>query len=208
MRLANTVQNDAQHFSESGLLAKLLRYAYGIRTGIDECNLSNRKSCQFSICVSHLDCIIAWSLADLSSPFLADRWGRKLPIFVGCLLMVLGGLLGAFCNSYGMYVAGRLLLGIGNSLAQMASPILLTEIAHPQHRGKVTTVYNCLWNLGALVVAWLAWGTMQIHSDWSWRILTLLQIFPAVIQLTFIYCKSYEFFIADFGHLELFSDFE
>ncbi|CAG7942943.1 unnamed protein product [Penicillium salamii] len=120
-------------------------------------------------------------------PFLADRWGRKLPIFLGCLLMILGGLLGTFCNGYGMYVAGRLLLGIGNSLAQMASPILLTEIAHPQHRGKVTTIYNCLWNLGALVVAWLAWGTMQIHSDWSWRVLTLLQIFPAVIQLVFIY---------------------
>jgi MFS family permease len=103
--------------------------------------------------------------------------------------MIVGGLLGAFCNGYGMYVAGRLLLGIGNSLAQMASPILLTEIAHPQHRGKITSIYNCLWNLGALVVAWLAWGTMQIHSNWSWRILTLLQIFPAVIQLTFIWCK-------------------
>lgn len=49
-----------------------------------------------------------------------------------------------------MYVAGRLLLGFGNSLAQMASPVLLTEICHPQHRGKVTTIYNCLWNLGAL----------------------------------------------------------
>lgn len=104
--------------------------------------------------------------------------------------MILGGLLGAFCNGYGMYVAGRLLLGIGNSLAQMASPILLTEIAHPQHRGKVTTIYNCLWNLGALVVAWLAWGTMQIKSNWSWRSLTLLQIFPAVIQIVFIYCES------------------
>jgi MFS family permease len=130
---------------------------------------------------------------DFASPFFADRWGRKLPIFLGCLLMILGGLLGAFCNGYGMYVAGRLLLGIGNSLAQMASPILLAEIAHPQHRGKVTSIYNCLWNLGALVVAWLAWGTMQIHSDWSWRILTLLQILPAVIQLSFIWCKSCEF---------------
>ena len=47
-------------------------------------------------------------------------------------------------------VSGRLFLGFGNSLAQMASPVLLTEICHPQHRGKVTTIYNCLWNLGAL----------------------------------------------------------
>jgi MFS family permease len=49
-----------------------------------------------------------------------------------------------------VYVVGRLLLGFGNSLAQMASPVLLIELCHPQHRGKVTTIYNCLWNLGAL----------------------------------------------------------
>ncbi|KAJ5355922.1 General substrate transporter [Penicillium concentricum] len=120
-------------------------------------------------------------------PFIADRWGRKIPIMIGCVLMIVGGLLGAFCTNYGMYVAGRLLLGFGNSLAQMASPVLLTEICHPQHRGKVTSIYNCLWNLGALLVAWLAWGTMYIPNDWSWRSLTLLQILPAVIQIVFIY---------------------
>ncbi|GLI74372.1 hypothetical protein PoHVEF18_002609 [Penicillium ochrochloron] len=120
-------------------------------------------------------------------PFMADRWGRKLPIIIGCLLMILGGFLGAFCKDYGMYVAGRLFLGFGNSLAQMASPVLLTEICHPQHRGKVTTIYNCLWNLGALVVAWIAWGTMYIENDWSWRSLTILQVFPAVIQIALIW---------------------
>lgn len=41
--------------------------------------------------------------------------------------------------------------------------------------------------LTQIVVAWLAWGTMTIHSDWAWRSLTLLQALPALIQLTFIY---------------------
>lgn len=39
----------------------------------------------------------------------------------------------------------------------------------------------------ALVVSWLALATSKIDNNWSWRSLTLLQIFPAVIQLTFIY---------------------
>ena len=52
----------------------------------------------------------------------------------------------------------------------MASPLLLTEICHPQHRGPVTAVYNCLWNLGALVVAFAGYGTSHIASDWSWRL--------------------------------------
>lgn len=47
-------------------------------------------------------------------------------------------------------MGGRALLGFGNSLAQISSPMLLTEICHPQHRARLTTVYNCLWNVGAL----------------------------------------------------------
>ncbi|KAH8593395.1 general substrate transporter [Bisporella sp. PMI_857] len=120
-------------------------------------------------------------------PYMADWWGRKVPIVVGCVIMLLGGLLGAFANGFGMYTGGRFILGFGNSLTQMSSPVLLTEICHPQHRGKVTAIYNCLWNLGALFVAWIAWATMTIDGDWSWRSLTLFQIIPAAIQLTFIW---------------------
>jgi MFS family permease len=103
---------------------------------------------------------------------MADWWGRRTPIAVGGVLMILGGFIGTFANGYGsechvvlhislavstrntnillVYVAGRFILGFGNSLAQMSSPVLLTELCHPQHRGRVTAIYNCLWNLGAL----------------------------------------------------------
>ncbi|TVY71409.1 Lactose permease [Lachnellula suecica] len=148
---------------------------------------------------------VASATTGYDGPYMADWWGRKTPIAVGCVLMVLGGFIGAFCNGYGMYVGGRFILGFGNSLSQLSSPVLLTEICHPQHRARITAVYNCLWNLGALckfdigyddqnfysnykiVVAWIAWATMTIHNDWSWRTLTILQVLPAVIQLTFIY---------------------
>jgi MFS family permease len=55
--------------------------------------------------VSHLCKSLCTSLVrehtDLYSPFIADRWGRKLPIVMGCVLMIFGGLLGAFCKNYG-----------------------------------------------------------------------------------------------------------
>lgn len=75
------------------------------------------------------------------------------------------------------------MLGFGNSLSQMASPLLLTEICHPQHRGPVTAIYNCLWNAGALLVSCIAWGTANIQNDWSWRSITFLQIVPSLVQL-------------------------
>ena len=84
-------------------------------------------------------------------------------------------------------MGGRFLLGFGNSLAQMASPLLLTEIVHPQHRGPVTAIYNCLWNAGALLVSCIAWGTSNIASNWSWRSITLLQVLPSAVQLAGIW---------------------
>ncbi|KAI0968105.1 general substrate transporter [Xylaria arbuscula] len=122
------------------------------------------------------------------TPYVADHWGRKTAIAIGCGIMISGGVVSAFCTQYEMFVAGRFLLGFGNSLTQMSSPLLLTEICHPQHRGPVTAVYNCLWNLGALMVAWIGWGTAaRLQSDWAWRSITLLQILPSLVQILFIY---------------------
>ena len=83
-------------------------------------------------------------------PPITDRWGRKPPIIGGCVFMIVGGIISALAKNYGTLCAGRFILGFGNSLAQLTSPMLLTEIIHPQHRAPVTAVYNCLWNLGSL----------------------------------------------------------
>jgi sugar porter (SP) family MFS transporter len=116
-------------------------------------------------------------------PYMADLLGRKPTIMIGCVIMIAGAMVSAFCNGYGMYMGGRFVLGFGNSLAQMCSPMLLTEICHPQHRGPLTTVYNCLWNLGSLIVSVVGWGTASINGEWSWRSITFIQAVPSMIQI-------------------------
>ncbi|KAK4192773.1 general substrate transporter [Podospora australis] len=120
-------------------------------------------------------------------PLLADNFGRKLPIAIGCLIMVAGAIIQGCSKNLDTFMGGRVLLGFGNSLAQISSPMLLTELCHPQHRGRLTTVYNCLWNVGALIVAWVSFGTNYVDSEWAWRVPALLQALPSVIQLAFIY---------------------
>ncbi|EAU32508.1 conserved hypothetical protein [Aspergillus terreus NIH2624] len=121
------------------------------------------------------------------TPYIADTYGRKNAIIIGCCFMVVGGVVGTASNGYNMYIAGRIILGFGNSLAQMCSPLLLVEICHPQHRGPVTSIYNCLWNAGALLVSVIGWGTSYVPNNWAWRSITFLQIIPSVIQLLFIW---------------------
>lgn len=64
--------------------------------------------------------------------------------------MIVGAILQGTAQNINTFMGGRVMMGFGNSLAQIASPMLLTEIAHPQHRGRLTAVYNCLWNAGAI----------------------------------------------------------
>jgi sugar porter (SP) family MFS transporter len=119
----------------------------------------------------------------LVTPHVADRFGRRPTIMLGCVLMIIGAMLTAFSTGYSMYMGGRFLLGFGNSFSQMCSPMLLTEICHPQHRGPLTAVYNCLWNLGSLIVSCVGWGTAQVNGHWSWRSITFIQAVPSIMQL-------------------------
>ncbi|KAI8307589.1 hypothetical protein K4K61_003476 [Colletotrichum sp. SAR11_59] len=95
---------------------------------------------------------IASASTGYDGPYFTDHWGRRFPIVIGGVITIAGAALQAFCQNIGGFMGGRVLLGFGNSFSQMASPMLLTEIAHPQHRARLTTVYNCLWNVGALRV--------------------------------------------------------
>lgn len=128
------------------------------------------------------------SIASLPiAPQISDRFGRKTAIIVGCVIMIVAGSVQTAATAQPQFEAGRFFMGFGNSLAQLSSPLLLVEICHPQHRGRVTAIYNCLWSLGALICAWISFGTQHIAGDWSWRVPTLIQVFPSVIQIAFIW---------------------
>ncbi|ROT35277.1 hexose transporter protein [Sodiomyces alkalinus F11] len=137
-------------------------------------------------------------------PIITDNWGRRLSIAIGFVIMIVGAVMQGSAQDYGTFAGGRVLLGFGNSFAQIASPMLLTEICHPQHRARLTTVYNCLWNLGALIVAWTTFGTNFMNNEWSWRIPAILQGAPSFLQLLFLWWvpESPRFLIAKDRHDE------
>ena len=120
-------------------------------------------------------------------PYISDHFGRRMPIIIGCSIMVAAASIQTAAINLPMFEGARFFMGFGNSLAQLSAPLLLTEICHPQHRARVTAVYNCLWNVGALICSWISFGTQYMDNSWSWRIPTLVQALPSVIQLMFIF---------------------
>ena len=67
------------------------------------------------------------------------------------------------------------------------SPLLLTELVHPQDRPIFTSIYNTTWYFGSIIAAWLTFGTNQIPNNWSWRIPSMVQAVPSLLQLSFIW---------------------
>ena len=87
-------------------------------------------------------------------PFIAEsmnRFGRRFGMFIGCLLVVVGTVIGgtsAINHSLGQFLGSRFLLGFGVSLAASAAPAYIIEAVHPAYRGVMGGAYNCTWCVG------------------------------------------------------------
>ncbi|TXT10533.1 hypothetical protein VHUM_02038 [Vanrija humicola] len=128
------------------------------------------------------------SLAGLPfAPYVADRFGRRAGIFLGCCIMLVATALQTAAQNVGMFIAARGLIGFGLSFSLIASPILITELAFPSYRAPFTALYNTQWYLGSIIAAWTTFGTFRMTNNWGWRIPSLLQGLPSLIQFAMIW---------------------
>ena len=121
------------------------------------------------------------------TPYIADIFGRRWGVIVGCIVMIIGVVLQSIGANIDMFIASRFLIGFGVAIAHGAAPLLIAEVVHPQHRAIFTTIYNSTWYFGSIIAAWLTYGTFKIESAWSWRIPSMVQAAPSVIQLVAIW---------------------
>ncbi|TKA81338.1 hypothetical protein B0A55_02763 [Friedmanniomyces simplex] len=116
--------------------------------------------------------------------WLVEKIGRRLTIMIGAVIIIFGVFLQSFATSLPMFASARAIIGMGLSFEYTAAPMLVTEVAHPAHRAQLSTLLNTLYYFGATIAAWVTLGTLTIQSDWSWRSVSLLQMFPSVISIT------------------------
>jgi MFS family permease len=108
-------------------------------------------------------------------------------MIVGLSILPIGAALQAAAVNLPMFIMSRFLLGFSTSFIAHPSPILITELAYPTHRAKVTSLYNTCFYLGAVLAAWTTYGTFRLPSSWSWRIPSLLQAALPLIQAAIMF---------------------
>ncbi|KAF7927724.1 uncharacterized protein EAE98_006106 [Botrytis deweyae] len=133
----------------------------------------------------------AYSLgAILSVPFvpmLAQRFGRRWSIMFGSIVMVVGSFLQGFSINAAMYIVARMFLGFGIVFAIVSGSAMLGELAYPKERPVMTSLFNASWFVGSLVASGITVRTATINTDWGWRIPSLLQACPSLIQIIFVF---------------------
>ncbi|KAF8902994.1 hexose transporter [Mucidula mucida] len=121
------------------------------------------------------------------SPYVSDGIGRKRTVALGAFLMIVATAIQTAAQSVGMFIGARFLIGFGLTFAANSAPMLVTEISYPTYRAPLTSAYNSLWYSGSIVAAWTTFGTFKISNTWAWRVPSVLQALPSVIQVILIW---------------------
>jgi MFS family permease len=97
-----------------------------------------------------------WGISQLFTGALSDQRGRKGLISGGMWMQALGIGLVVIGRSFGAWIAGVFLLGLGTAMVYPTLLAAISDVAHPTWRGSAVGVYRLWRDLGYAIGALLA----------------------------------------------------
>ena len=111
---------------------------------------------------------------------LSDRWGRRNVMFLTTLIFLIGAVILAITANYHLFLAARVIIGIGVGIASLVSPLYLAEVAPPHYRGRFVCLFQIMVAAGILA----AYGINALFAQQdSWRVVFWISLIPAGVQL-------------------------
>ncbi|RSL59381.1 hypothetical protein CEP54_007297 [Fusarium duplospermum] len=100
----------------------------------------------------------------------ADKYGRKLGIYIGCVLFLIGSIIQAVAFNLAAMTAGRLIVGLGVGSAAMIIPLYIGELAPAKYRGRMIAFDNLSVTLGQLVSYGLGAAFTDVPHGWRYMV--------------------------------------
>ncbi|KUI63545.1 Lactose permease [Cytospora mali] len=111
---------------------------------------------------------------------ISDRFGRRISLIFGSVLCITGVAICTAVVNDGVFVAGRILLGMGGVVVGAIGPVFISELAYPAHRTTATAISNTTYSAGSILAAWVTFGSFKLKSTWAWRTPTVIQALPSI----------------------------
>jgi MFS transporter, SP family, sugar:H+ symporter len=112
---------------------------------------------------------------------LADWFGRRTTIIIGCVIFIIGVSLQAASSALGLLVAGRLVAGFGVGFVSAIIILYMSEIAPRKVRGAIVSGYQFCITIGLMLASCVDYGTQNRTDSGSYRIPIALQALWALI---------------------------
>ncbi|KAK5114098.1 hypothetical protein LTR62_002667 [Meristemomyces frigidus] len=124
----------------------------------------------------------------LTSAWTADAYGRRRTIQLGCAILIVGGALCSGSANIGMFLAGRVIAGMGAGILAVVVPMYQSEISTAETRGAMTCVTGIMYAFGYTFAGWMGFACYffpadSVHADFAWRFPLALQCVPPLIVL-------------------------
>ncbi|KAJ5539657.1 hypothetical protein N7513_007989 [Penicillium frequentans] len=141
---------------------------------------SNEKELVTSLCSggAFFGAIFAGNTADRQLTQ-STKFGRKMAIYIGCALFIIGAVLQAAAYTIAQMSVGRVVIGFGVGAAAMVLPLYVAEIAPAKSRGKLIGLNN-MSITGGQVISY-AIGAAFASVNHGWRYMVGLGAVPAII---------------------------
>lgn len=112
-------------------------------------------------------------------------------MWIGCFVTVIATFIQAFAprHKLGAFIAGRVMIGIGQGMALTAGPVYINEMAPSQLRGRIMTYWQLFYSVGSFLAYWLNYAASlhrQSLGEWDWRIVVIFQILVPIIIMVLI----------------------
>lgn len=127
--------------------------------------------------------ILGCLLGVMVSGSIADKYGRKPLMFVSAIIFIIAALGSGIAETISVFVAYRILGGVGIGIASNLSPMYIAEIAPSDVRGKYVSINQLTIVLGILsaqIVNWLIadpviegedlLGSWNGQMGWRWML--------------------------------------
>lgn len=126
---------------------------------------------------------IGCMMGALSVTAWGDRYGRRMMIFIGSIIMTIGAILQASAFSLAQLIVGRIVTGIGNGMITATVPTYQSECAKPEARGKLVMIAGALITGGICLSYWIDFALYFAKGEVQWRFPVAFQIIFAVILI-------------------------
>ncbi|KAJ5263875.1 hypothetical protein N7478_011480 [Penicillium angulare] len=114
--------------------------------------------------------LIPAALSSLFAGHLADRFGRAMSISIGCFIFGVGAAIEASAVNLGMFIAGRVIEGLGEGLFLGNLVVYICEVSPTKYRGPLTTGPQLVITSGICLGYFTCYGSSKhITSSLSWR---------------------------------------